>query len=184
MRFNRTVRLKDGRECTLRNGRPDDAAAVLELIRRTHEETDFLLSYPDEDDHTEEGERKFLASKEADEKEVYIVAEVDGTIAGSAGIDGRGDREKLRHRSEFGIGILKEYWGLGIGKALTRACIECAEKAGYGQLELAVVSENKAAMELYLKSGFVVYGRNPRGFRSRYTGWQELVLMCLPFDRA
>ena len=27
--------------------------------------------------------------------------------------------------------------------------------------------------------GFVQYGRNPKGFRSRYSGWQELVLMRL-----
>ena len=27
--------------------------------------------------------------------------------------------------------------------------------------------------------GFVEYGRNPKGFRSRLTGWQEVVLMRL-----
>ena len=86
-------------------------------------------------------------------------------------------QEKLKHRAGFGIGIDREYWGLGIGRALTEACIECAEKAGYAQLELDVTSENERAVELYKKAGFVEFGRNPKGFRSRESGWQELILM-------
>jgi hypothetical protein len=31
--------------------------------------------------------------------------------------------------------------------------------------------------------GFVEYGRNPKGFRSRTTGWQELVLMRLELNK-
>ena len=51
--------------------------------------------------------------------------------------------------------------------------------AGYEQLELDVVSENKRAIALYESLGFVEYGRNPRGFKSKYTGYQELVYMRL-----
>ena len=76
---------------------------------------------------------------------------------------------------EFGISIAKEFWGLGIGRALTEACIECAKEAGYTQLELDVVSDNASAISLYKKIGFVEYGRNPKGFNSRISGYQELV---------
>lgn len=62
---------------------------------------------------------------------------------------------------------------------MTEACIECAENAGYVQLELEAVAENKTALALYRSLGFVEYGRNPKGFRSRVSGWQELVLMRL-----
>ena len=65
---------------------------------------------------------------------------------------------------------------------LTEACIECAKKAGYAQLELEVVAENKTAIALYENVGFEEYGRNPKGFRSRFTGWQEVVLMRLDMD--
>ena len=98
---------------------------------------------------------------------------------GTAGIGCVGRREKTRHRAEFGISVDKAYWGLGIGRALTEACIECAKKAGYAQLELEVVAENRSAIGLYESEGFVEYGRNPKGFRSRLTGWQEVVLMRL-----
>ena len=79
----------------------------------------------------------------------------------------------------MGISILKEYWGLGLGKALTKACIQCAKEAGYTQLELNVVSENEAAVSLYKSFGFTEFGRNPRGFNSRISGYQELVYMLL-----
>ena len=54
--------------------------------------------------------------------------------------------------------------------------------AGYTQLELEVVAENRAALALYKSVGFEEYGRNPKGFRSRTGGWQELVLMRLELD--
>jgi RimJ/RimL family protein N-acetyltransferase len=47
----------------------------------------------------------------------------------------------------------------------------------YEQLELNVVSDNAAAITMYKKAGFVEFGRNPRGFKSRLTGYQELVYM-------
>ena len=101
---------------------------------------------------------------------------------GCAGINCVGRKEKIRHRAEFGISVDKAYWGLGIGRALTEACIECAKKAGYIQLELEVVAENRSAIGLYESAGFVEYGRNPKGFLSRFTGWQEVVLMRLDMD--
>ena len=39
--------------------------------------------------------------------------------------------------------------------------------------------DNARAMALYTQAGFTEYGRNPRGFRSRTAGYQELVYMRL-----
>ena len=110
-----------------------------------------------------------------------IAAFVDGRIVGTAGIDPIGDKEKLRHRADFGIAVEKAYWGRGIGKALTLACIECARHAGYLQIELEVVAENASAVRLYESVGFREYGRNPKGFHAR-SGWQTLILMRLELD--
>ena len=62
---------------------------------------------------------------------------------------------------------------------MTEACIKCAKEAGYVQLELEVVAENERAISLYKKMGFVEYGRNPKGFCSRTSGFQEIVYMLL-----
>jgi len=98
---------------------------------------------------------------------------------GTAGIGAIGAKYKVRHRAEFGISVAKEFWGLGIGQALTTACIACARAAGYIQLELNVVAENTRAISMYEKNGFVEYGRNPKGFHSRMAGFQEVVYMRL-----
>ena len=178
-KYSQKITLKNGKEVLLRNGTAADGAAVLENFNLTHAETDFLLSHPGEKGFTTEQEANFLDEKEKSANEVEIVAFVDGKVTGTAGIDAVGSRYKVKHRAEFGISIAKEYWGLGLGKALTEACIACAKEAGYTQLELDVVAENESALALYRKVGFVEYGRNPRGFNSRIGGYQELVYMRL-----
>ena len=182
MEYRKTIRLKDGRECLIRNGTPADAEAVLENYILTHAQTDYLASYPDEVTLTVEQERSYLQKKAENPGEIHLLAELDGKVVGTAGIDGLASYAKARHRASFGISIDRAFWGLGIGRALTRACIECARSAGYVQLELETVAGNKAALSLYESEGFTEYGRNPRGFRSRFSGWQELVLMRLELE--
>ena len=179
MKYNQEITLKNGRTALLRNGVAADAAAVVENLCQAHAETDYLLSYPDENSFDAEKEAAFLEEKTASANEIEIVAFVDGEVAGTAGIEAVGSKYKVRHRSEFGISILRKYWGLGLGRALMQACIQCAREAGYAQLELTVVAENARAVELYKRAGFVEYGRNPLGFNSRESGYQEIVLMRL-----
>ena len=182
MRYRKTVTLKDGRTCILRNGSPEDADAVLANFLLTHEQTDFLTTYPEETPITPEEETEFLKTKEESDRDLELVAEVDGIITGTAGVNGIGKTEKIRHRASFGISIDRAWWGLGIGRAMTEACIECARAAGYTQLELGVVADNERAIALYSGAGFTEYGRNPKGFRSRQSGWQEIVLMRMELE--
>ena len=181
MEYNSTVTLKDGRACTLRSGTASDGQALLDVFNLIHGQTDFLLTYPEEHGYTAQQEADFLQRKMDSTDEIELLAELDGKVVGSAGIGCVGRKEKIRHRAELGISVDKAYWGLGLGRALTKACIECAKRAGYAQLELEVVAENRSAIALYESVGFEEYGRNPRGFRSRFTGWQEVVLMKLDF---
>lgn len=179
MKYDQRVTLKDGRVAVLRNGTAADGSAVFEVFNQTHEETDYLLSYPDENSFDAAQEGAFLEEKTLRGNEIEIIAIVDGQVAGTAGIEAIGSKYKLRHRADFGISVLKTYWGLGVGRALLRACIDCAREAGYSQLELNVVADNASAIALYASEGFVEYGRNPLGFRSRRSGYQELVYMRL-----
>lgn len=182
MRYYRTITLRDGRTCVLRNGTDRDGQALLDIYILTHSQTDYLLSYPDEATMTAEQEAQFLKERTESANEIELLAEVDGIVVGSAGIGCLGRKDKVKHRAEFGISVDKTYWGLGIGRALTEAAIESARAAGYAQLELEAVADNKSALALYESVGFEEYGRNPRGFRSRLTGWQELVLMRLELE--
>ena len=179
MIYSQTVTLKNGKEALIRNGVAADGEAVFENFNLTHAQTDFLLSYPDENSYDPEQEARFLAEKTLSPNEIELVAVIDGRVAGTAGIEAAGTKYKVRHRAEMGISILREYWGLGLGRALMNACIDCAKDAGYTQLELNAAAENVRALSLYRSLGFIEYGRNPRGFNSRLSGYQELVYMRL-----
>ena len=177
MEYKDTITLKDGRTCVLRNGTEQDGRALLDIYILTHSQTDFLLSYPDEATATAQQEAQFLQQRTESPNEIELLAEVDGRVVGSAGIGAVGRKDKVKHRAEFGISVDEACWGLGIGRAMTRACIALAKQAGYVQLELEAVADNEKAIALYESEGIVEYGRNPKGFRSRLTGWQELVYM-------
>lgn len=183
MKYSKTITLNNGRTAYLRNGAAPDGQAVFENFNATHAQTDFLLAYPDENSFDAEQEALFLEKKAESKNEVELLALVDGTVAGTAGIEAIGSKDKVRHRAEFGISILEEYWGLGLGTALLEACIECAKEAGYVQLELNVVADNERAIALYEKEGFIEFGRNPKGFLSRSGRYQEVVYMLLELDQ-
>lgn len=178
MKYSKDVILKNGKHCLIRDAVGDDAQEVLNVFLATHEQTDYLSSYRDETTFDAEFEKKFLSDIEDSDEEIYLCAVVDGHIVGTASVFSIGVN-KIKHRAEFGIAIDKDYWGIGIGRALTTACIDFSNSVGYSQLELEVVSDNTGAILLYRKMGFVEFGRNPRGFLSRFQGWQELVSMRL-----
>ena len=158
-----------------------DGGEVTELLwdKGNTVETDYLLTYSDENRFTASQEADFLQRKTDSANNVEIIAVVDDVVAGTAGIDALGMRDKIKHRAVFGIAITKEFWELGIGKYLMEACIECAREAGYLQLELEVVAENERAVEMYKRAGFIEYGRNPKAFRLRTGEYQELIDMRL-----
>ena len=181
MIYSKKIILKNGQEALLRNGDEQDGKEVCDVYNRTHAETDFMLAYPDENCFDPERESKFLSDKTKSPTDIEIIAIVDEKIVGTGGIQAIGTIHKLMHRTDFGVCVLKEYWGIGIGKAISEACIECARNAGFVQIELNVVSDNIKAIEMYKAMGFVEFGRNPRGFNSRISGYQEVISMykCL-----
>ena len=183
MKYRKEILLKDGRKCLLKNGDAEDGEALLDLFILTHSQTDFLLSYPDECTFTAAEESEFLRKKTESHDEIEILAIVDGKAAGSAGIGHAGRAEKTSHRAYFGVSVDKEYWGLGIGRALSRACIECAEAAGYSQIELEAVADNTAAVNLYRSLGFSEYGSNPAAFITRDGRRQRTLLMLLEINK-
>ena len=86
MEYHKIITLKDGRACTLRNGTASDGQALLDVLNLTHEQTDFLLTYPEEHRYTAQQEADFLQEKAQSADEIELLAELDGVIAGCAGI--------------------------------------------------------------------------------------------------
>ena len=177
MKYYEKVKLKNNKDCLIFNATKENGKEVLDLFILTHGQTNNLRTYPEECKMTPSSEGEFLQNQTDSERNIELVSQVDGKIVGSAGIEEVSSTIKTKHRADFGISIDKAYWGLGIGKALSQACIKCAKDAGYKQIELEVVSENTPAIALYKSLGFVEFGRNPCGFLSKEGEFQELILM-------
>lgn len=179
MLYDKSLLLKNGKELHLRNVAKEDAQKVCDLFRLTHGQTDFLLAYPEESSFTVRQEEEFLNGLLESPREIMLLAELDGSLAGCASVCAVGSKYKVCHRAEFGISVDKAFWNLGVGRALTQAAIECAKTAQYSYLELSVVANNDRAVRMYQKAGFQEYGIHPKGFRSKYAGFQPLMLMGL-----
>lgn len=177
MEFNHIATLNNGEKCVLRHAVGADARAVLDHMKKTFAQTDFLLRYPDEMTMTAEQEAAFLENYAVSMDSLMLCAELNGKIVGVAGLNPVGRMDKLRHRAEFGISVQKDFWGIGIGRALVDDIICAARKIGYTRLELDVMSTNERAAALYEKMGFIAYGKNERAYRLRDGGYMAAVLM-------
>lgn len=178
MKFYREILLNDGRKAILRHADAKDAAGVLEEIKQTNAETNYMGRYADEITLTEEKEASMLAATAESNDSLLLVADVDGRIVGTAGISPVIAYEKSRHRGGFGISVCQDFWHLGLGSALTDAIIDIAPEMGFTQIELDVITENYRAIHLYLKKGFVVFGKLEKSMCLRDGSTLDAYLMC------
>ena len=162
---NKIITLKNGQSCLFRAPREDDAKELIELLKQVCGETHFLVNEPNEVNYTVEGEIAFINRFNESYYDVMIVFEIDGKIVGNCSIMPAANKRKERHRCEFGIAILKDYWGLSLGKNAMEFAIEVAKVLGYEQMELDVISSNKRAISLYQSLGFVEVGNIPYAFK-------------------
>lgn len=156
--------LKDGTECDIRSLVSSDAEAVLEILRKTASETEYLLRYPEEIRMTAEEEASFLDLMAESRKDLLIGAEIDGKIVATASINAVNGVQKCKHRGELGIAVLKKYQKRGVAGMLMEVLLQKAKTMGYRYIELEVVKENMPAVCLYQKFGFEEYGYNPGAF--------------------
>jgi len=166
MRFpERKVTLKDGRTCILRPTGPEVAEEMIEYMKKTAGETQWLLRYPDEVNFTVEGEKDLLGKILDDPGQVMMVAMVDGKVAGNGSVSGIGNKRKIMHRCSLAIALYQEYWNLGIGQAMIGYLTELAQQMGFTQMDLEVVAENTQAQALYRKCGFIETGRRANALK-------------------
>ena len=171
------ITLRDRGRYLLRAPDPErDAVRMLDYLRRVRGETEFLSGYPEELTLTPEQEAFFLRSCLEDPNRLPIVAEQDGRLAGMCELV-LNNREKTRHRSQVSIALLKWAWGMGLGGAMVGELLHAARVYGCTQVELGVLEQNRRAIALYEKLGFVRYGVLPQAYRLRDGSYQKEVLM-------
>lgn len=159
------VKLKDGRTCTLRSVEARDAEDMIKYLQIVSMETPFLLRNEDEVTYTVEEEEQLLQNKRNNPREIMMVAEVEGIIAGNCGIISKGNLRRVYHRCGFAIALKEDYWSIGIGSAMMEYAFNLAKEMEYEQVELEVVDGNNRAKNLYERFGFKETGKNFRSLK-------------------
>ena len=154
----------------VRNAEGKDAEGILMLVKKVMDEAPFFPRTAGEFSFTTEQEAEYI-----EKAALFLVAEVEGKIIGSATLD-RSALSKLNHTVTFGITILKDYCGLGIGSQLMKNVIEWSELNGVEKIDLEVFENNTSGIALYKKFGFLEEGRKRKAIKTK-NGYQDLVLM-------
>ena len=68
------------------------------------------------------------------------------------------NRPTQAHRGVFGVGLLPQFRGQGIGAKLIQSALAAAQAYGLHRVELTVREHNTGAIELYKKQGFEIEG--------------------------
>ncbi|MFI4938463.1 MAG: GNAT family N-acetyltransferase [Candidatus Berkiellales bacterium] len=89
-------------------------------------------------------------------------------------------RPVYAHTGELGIGVLSAFRGKGIGNQLMSTALNQAKSIGLTRIELTVFEQNKTAIALYQKFGFVVEGLKRKAVKIG-ENYQNLVCMALLF---
>jgi L-phenylalanine/L-methionine N-acetyltransferase len=87
-----------------------------------------------------------------------LVADHNGRVIGMSALH-EDQHPRLAHSAGLGMGVLPEYWSMGIGSRLMAALLDLADNwLGLHRVELEVNTDNPAAIRLYEKFGFVIEG--------------------------
>ncbi len=154
--------LKNGKKLIIRSAEKQDAKEELEMYKKKTTETPFLSRgeddvFPSVEDF-EECSQDYLEN----EKACTLVAVLDGKIIGTGHLDWYGSRKRYCHRGSVDLGVLKDYWGLGVGGKIMQTLLDHAKNVELEQVELCVVRENERAIKMYESFGFIVTGVEPR----------------------
>lgn len=150
----------------IRPATPDDAEALIAHVQAiTTEAADCVPLRPGEFQMTAAQERDFLAQVSVSENSLFLIAECDKKLVGEVNYAG-GNRYATRHAATLGISVRASYQRRGIGNALLAEAIQKAKSTGcLRRLELLVYADNRTAIQLYERHGFVPEGTHRRAIR-------------------
>lgn len=148
----------------IRRATQNDAKALISYLNKIGGESNFLTFSEGLYGKSVEEEEKFINDISSKENNLFIIAEINGEIVGNLRFTG-GPRERTAHTGEFGVSVLKRYWGNRIGEKLIRYLISWSEEGEIiKKINLIVREDNKKAINLYKKLGFLEEGLIRRDF--------------------
>ncbi|MDJ1476146.1 GNAT family N-acetyltransferase [Bacillus sp. LS15-K4] len=147
----------NGLTYTVRSAAETDAEQLSKIRVQIDGETENMDREAGEGFIDKVGFQKIIKADSEEMKNLFLVAEVHNQIVGFSRCEGS-NLKRLSHKVEFGVCILREFWGYGMGKSLLQQCIQWADENEVKKISLQVLETNKKAIQLYKKLGFEVEG--------------------------
>ncbi|WP_445480776.1 GNAT family N-acetyltransferase [Lysinibacillus irui] len=142
---------------TIRSARSKDAQALSDLRLQLDGETENFDREQGEAFIDQAGFERLIKDDTESPKNLCLVPVVGERIVGFSRCEGSA-LKRLAHKVTFGVGVSKEFWGYGIGKALLQVSIDWADANGIKKMALEVLETNNKAIQLYQQVGFKVEG--------------------------
>ncbi|GGI11566.1 GNAT family N-acetyltransferase [Gottfriedia solisilvae] len=142
---------------TVRSAIEKDAKNLSEVRLQIDGETENLDREKGEAYIDESGFKQIIKDDTESISNLFLVAEVNEKIVGFSRCEGN-KLKRTSHKVEFGVCVLKEYWGYSIGKNLLKESVNWADLNGIKKITLNVLEANDKAIMLYKKYGFEVEG--------------------------
>ncbi|MDA3932043.1 MAG: GNAT family N-acetyltransferase [Tenericutes bacterium] len=155
-----------------------DAEEMLVYLKKVGSETDNLLFGQEGVPLTVEQEEAFLEKVNKTPYSRMFVVRSDNHIIANGYIH-TNPRDRIKHKAEIAISVLKSYWGKGVAHLLMKTLLDYAKETSFTEtVYLEVISENKRAIKLYEKFGLITYGINERAIKinSCYYDWNLMRL--------
>ena len=141
----------------VRSAIEEDAKKLSEVRLQIDGETEYLDREQGEGYIDEEGFQQIIKDDTESKYNLFLVAVVDGRIVGFSRCEGN-KLKRTAHKVEFGVCVLKEFWGYRIGQNFLKESITWADSNEIKKINLSVLEINDKAIKLYEKYGFEVEG--------------------------
>lgn len=142
---------------TIRSAVKTDAKDLSELRLQVDGETENLDREQGEAFIDPAGFEKIIQTDSDNATSIFLVAVAQNRLIGFSRCEGF-QLKRCSHKTEFGVAILKEFWGYGIGKQLLKESIIWADENNIQKIVLNVLETNVKAIKLYEKLGFEIEG--------------------------
>jgi ribosomal protein S18 acetylase RimI-like enzyme len=146
-----------GLKYSIRSANVKDAKDLSDLRLQIDAETENLDRESGEAFINVSGFEQVIETDTVSPRNLFLVASVHERIVGFSRCEGI-YLNRFSHKVEFGVCVLKDFWGYGIGRNLLEKSISWADSNGIKKITLNVLETNDRAIKLYKSLGFEIEG--------------------------
>ncbi|XVN42633.1 MAG: GNAT family N-acetyltransferase [Candidatus Rickettsia vulgarisii] len=154
MGFPKEVSLKNKQNLIIDKASLLDAAEIVDFLNKVGGQTDFLTFGENEFPFSVEEEKIIIKECIGSDLNLMLLGKINTKIVSQLFLQ-RSSKKRLIHIVDIGISVCKNYWGNSTQNMLNFA-IGWAKDHGITKIQLQVRIDNKGAIVLYKKLGFVI----------------------------